>query len=257
MPQRSTANLESKNGEVSGLIEIALCDDSAEDIGALKGFAERFAAEHPEYPIRIQAFYSGTELLEYIENNGGFDLYILDVVMPKLSGIELAEAIRGRGERAEIVFLTFSREYAVDAFGVKASGYMIKPVEESDFDNELLCAIKKLIPEKNDAFTVKTKDGMRKIQLQKLVMIESFNHTRVITMSDDSELETSATLSELFERLSGYENFYMPHRAYIVNLDYSTGITRYDLIMLGDRRIPIPRKQYSVIQELFSNYFFK
>lgn len=242
---------------MSGLIEIALCDDSAEDINALKGFAESFAAEHPEYPIRIQAFYSGTELLNHIENNGGFDLYILDVVMPKLSGIEFAETIRRRGERAEIVFLTFSREYAVDAFSVRASGYLIKPVGKAAFDEEILCAIQKLVPEKNEAFTVKTKDGIRRIQLQKLVMVESFNHIRVLTMADGSELETSATLSELFERLSGYENFYMPHRAYIVNLDYSTGITRYDLIMLGDRRIPIPRKQYSVIQELFSNYFFK
>lgn len=242
---------------MSGLIEIALCDDSAEDIGALKGFAERFADEHPELSIRLRAFYSGAELLSYIEDNGGFDLYILDVVMPKISGIELAEMIRSRGERAEIVFLTFSREYAVDAFSVRASGYLLKPVGKSDFDEELLCAIKKLTPEKSEAFTVKTKDGIRRVQLQKLVMIESFNHTRVLTMADDSTLETSATLSELFERLSDYENFYMPHRAYIVNLDYSTGITRYDLIMLGDRRIPIPRKQYSIIQELFSNYFFK
>ena len=177
--------------------------------------------------------------------------------MPKMSGIELAETIRSRGERAEIVFLTFSREYAVDAFSVRASGYLIKPVGKSAFDREMLCAIQKLTPEKRAVFTVKTKDGMRRIQLQELVMIESFNHTRVLTMADDSVLETSATLSELFERLSEYKNFFMPHRAYIVNLDYSTGITRYDLIMLGDRRIPIPRKQYSAIQELFSNYFFK
>ena len=186
-----------------------------------------------------------------------FPGYILDVVMPKMSGIELAETIRSRGERAEIVFLTFSREYAVDAFSVRASGYLIKPVGKSAFDREMLCAIQKLTPEKRAVFTVKTKDGMRRIQLQELVMIESFNHTRVLTMADDSVLETSATLSELFERLSEYKNFFMPHRAYIVNLDYSTGITRYDLIMLGDRRIPIPRKQYSAIQELFSNYFFK
>lgn len=239
------------------MIKIALCDDCAEDVSALRAFTERFAAEHPEFPIQFKAFYSSEELLEYLESNGGFDLYILDVVMPKISGIELAEMIRGRGERAEIVFLTFSREYAVDAFAVRASGYLIKPVCKADFDTEILCAIQKLTPEKSAAFTVKTKDGIRRIQLHKLVMIESFNHTRVITMVDDSVLETTATLSELFELLRKYKNFYMPHRAYIVNLDYSMGITRYDLIMLGDRRIPIPRKQFGAVQEVFSNYFFK
>lgn len=240
------------------MIEIALCDDSAEDISAVKALAEQFTDEHTEFPIRLSIFTSAAELLEYIEKNGGFDLYILDVIMPAMTGIQLAEKIRSRCERAEIVFLTVSREYAVDAFSVRALGYLLKPVKKESFDKELLHCIDKLRDyEKSTTFAVKTKSGLRKIELHRLVLIESFNHTRVLTLSDGSMLETSATLSELFEQLSGYENFYMPHRAYIVNLDYSMGLTRYDLIMSGNRRIPIPRKQFAAVQELFSNYFFK
>lgn len=239
------------------MIEIALCDDSAEDIEAVRAFAEQFAAEHPEYPLRLSAFSSAAKLLKVVEESSGFDLYILDVMMPEMTGIQLAETIRGRGGQAEILFLTVSREYAVDAFAVRASGYLLKPVSKAGFDKEVLWAVQKLTNEKSAAITVKTKDGMRRIRVHELVMIESFNHTRVITMSDGSVLETSATLSELFEALSGHKNFYMPHRAYIVNLDFSMGIKRCELLMFGNRRIPIPRRQYSVMQELFSNYFFK
>lgn len=239
------------------MIEIALCDDKADDISTLKSFTELFAAEHSEFPLRLRAFTSSADLLDYIENNGGFDLYILDVVMPEISGIQLAEKIRFRGERAEIIFLTISREYAVDAFSVRASGYLLKPVCKEDFDEEILRSVQKLTHEKSAVMAIKTKEGMRRILLHMLVMIESFNHTRVLTMSDGSALETTATLSELFEQLCEHKNFYMPHRAYIVNLDYSMGLTRYDLIMSGNRRIPIPRKQYPVMQDLFSNYFFK
>lgn len=239
------------------MIEIALCDDSAEDIEAVRAFAEQFAAEHPEYPLRLSAFTSAAKLLKVVEESSGFDLYILDVMMPEMTGIQLAETIRGRGGQAEILFLTVSREYAVDAFAVRASGYLLKPVSKAGFDEEVLWAVQKLTNEKGAAIIVKTKDGMRRIRVGELVMIESFNHTRVITMSDGSVLETSATLSELFEALSGHKNFYMPHRAYIVNLDFSMGIKRCELLMFGNRRIPIPRRQYSVMQELFSNYFFK
>lgn len=239
------------------MIEIALCDDNDEDISSFKSFAERFAAEHSEFPMRLSIFTCAEELLERLETNGGFDLYILDVIMPNMSGIQLAEKIRSRGERAEILFLTVSREYAVDAFSVCASGYLLKPVCEANFNVEMLRAVKKLTHEKNEAFTVKTKDGMRRIYLHKLVMIESFNHMRLLTFSDNSVLETPTNLSELFEQLCEHENFYMPHRAYIVNLDYSMGLKRYELLMIGNRRIPIPRKQYSVMQEIFSNYFFK
>lgn len=239
------------------MIEIALCDDNAEDAEAIAALAGGFAAEHSEFPIRLRSFTSAAELLQAVEESSGFDLYILDVMMPEMNGIRLAEIIRGRGGQAEILFLTVSREYAVEAFAVRASGYLLKPVSKAAFDAEVLRAVQKLTNEKSAALTVKTRDGMRRIRLHELVMIESFNHTRALTLSDGGVLETPATLSELFEALSSRKNFYMPHRAYIVNLDYSMGIRRCELLMPGNRRIPISRRQYSVMQELFSNYFFK
>lgn len=239
------------------MIETALCDDSAEDIEALASLAEQFAAEHSEFPIRLSVFTSALELFNTIENGGSFDLYILDVMMPGMSGIQLAEKLRSRGDHAEIVFLTVSRDHAVDAFSVYAGGYLLKPVTKERFDEAVLHTLQKLVREKNEVLTVKTKDGLRRIQLHKIVMIESFNHTREITITDGSSLETPSTLSELFEQLRGYENFYMPHRAYIANLDNSVGIVRYDLLMLGNRRIPIPKKQFTTVQEFVRNYFFK
>lgn len=239
------------------MIEIALCDDNAEDIETIKSLAERFAAEHSEFPMRLSTFASAAELLEHIEESTGFDLYILDVMMPEISGIRLAEVLRSRGEHAEIVFLTVSRDYAVDAFSVRASGYLLKPVRSEQFDETMLWTVQKLAREKNEVLTVKTKDGLRRIQLHKIVMIESFNHTREITLTDNSTLETPSTLSELFEQLGGHESFYMPHRAYIANLDHSVGIVRYDLLMLGDRRIPIPKNQFAAVQEFVRAHFFK
>lgn len=239
------------------MIEIALCDDIDEDVKEFETLAGGFAAEHPEFPIRMSAFTSAAGLLKAMDENGGFDLYLLDVMMPEMNGIQLAEKIRGRDGQAEILFLTVSREYAVDAFAVRASGYLLKPVRKPDFDAEVLRAVQKLTDGKGAAITVKTKDGLRRVRVHELVMIESFNHTRMLTLSDGSVLETSATLSELFDRLGGRQNFYMPHRAYIVNLDYSIGIRRYELLMSGNRRIPIPRRQYPIVQELFSNYFFR
>ncbi len=239
------------------MIGIALCDDCTDDIAKLAEYAELFAREHSEYSLQTRTFAAPSELIKYLDRNCGFDLYILDVVMPEITGIELAKKIRERGEHAEILFLTCSREYAVDAFSVHASGYLIKPVEKNSFDEELLRAIRKLTSKEDDAFTVKTKSGMRRIDLRELVMIESFNHTRVFTFSDGSKLESPVTLSELFEQLSGHDNFYMPHRAYIVNLDHIAGIARYELIMAGDCHIPIPKKQYTAVEERFFNYFFK
>lgn len=239
------------------MIEIALCDDNAEDTETVKPLAEQFAAEHSEFPIRLSVFNSAAELLKAIEENNGFDLYLLDVMMPEMSGIQLSEIIRSRGEHAEIVFLTVSRDYAVDAFSVYACGYLLKPIRKEQFDETVFRAVQKLAREKNEVLTVKTKDGLRRVPLHKIVMIESFNHTREITMTDDSVMETSATLSELFEQLREHGNFYMPHRAYIANLDNLVGVIRYDLLMLGNRHIPIPRNQFVTVRDVVQNYFFR
>ncbi|MCM1299401.1 MAG: LytTR family DNA-binding domain-containing protein [Firmicutes bacterium] len=237
------------------MIEIALCDDNGEDILAVKDMTAQLASEHENFPLRLTAFTSAKELLEQREKD--FDLYILDVLMPDMTGIRLAEMIRSRGEHSEIIFLTSSRDYALDAFSVYASGYLLKPVSKDNFDETLFRLIQKIAGEKNEVLAVKTKDGIRRIPLYKIVMIESFNHVREITMSDNSVLETNATLSELFDRLKENMNFFMPHRAYIANLDNTVGITRYNLMMLGNRSIPIPKSQYAAVQNTVRDYFFK
>ncbi len=242
---------------MDGVIETALCDDDAKDIEALRSLAERFSSEHKDLPMRLSLFTSAAKLLENIENDCGFDLYILDVLMPEVTGMQLAETIRSRGGHSEIVFLTNSRDYAVDAFSVFASGYLIKPVLKENFDKTVLRAVQQLSREKSEVLTIKTKDGIQRIPLSKIVMIESFNHIREITLSDNTTFETSATLSELNNQLKDHDNFYMPHRSYIANLDNSVGIVRYDLLMMCNRRIPISRSQFSAVQNIVKDYFFK
>lgn len=236
------------------MLRLCICDDKEEDIQQLRTLAQLFSEEHSEIPIQIEVFQSACDLLDCITDYGGFDLYILDVVMPKLNGIELAERIRQRGETAEILFVTVSREYAIDAFRVKSSNYILKPIQKADFDKEILSCIRNLSPKSSPYFMLKTKGGLRKVCVRELVMIESFNHSRVCTLSDGTTTETSATLFSLFEKLSMYPCFYMPHRAYIVNLDYVCGLPTLELLLSGGKRIPVSRKTYNDLKTAILNY---
>lgn len=103
------------------MIQLAICDDRMADIQKLLAYAGWFTEKHPEIPLKAESFTSPYELLQAVNDRGGFDLYLLDVLMPHLSGIDIARRIRKRGETAEILFLTTSREYALEAFGVKAA----------------------------------------------------------------------------------------------------------------------------------------
>ena len=107
------------------MLTLCICDDSPEDTTQIRALADRFVQEHPELGLRTEFFSSPFDLLEHLDEKGGFDLYLLDILMPHMKGIELARRIRERGEPAELIFLTISREYALDAFEVDASGYLV------------------------------------------------------------------------------------------------------------------------------------
>ena len=198
------------------MLTLCICDDSPEDTTQIRALADRFVQEHPELGLRTEFFSSPFDLLEHLDEKGGFDLYLLDILMPHMKGIELARRIRERGEPAELIFLTISREYALDAFEVDASGYLVKPVGWEKFQRALVASVHRLGGAEVPSFLLRTKAGLRKILFRELVMVESFDHDRVCTLSDHSKAVTADTLSSLMERLSFDHRFFSPDRKSVV-----------------------------------------
>lgn len=236
------------------MIRIAIVDDQPQEMERIRSLAEGLK-DSLHRPVEIRTFGSAFDVLEYIEENGGFDLYLLDILLPHMTGIELAERLRKRRERAEIVFLTTSREYGVDAFGVEAAGYLIKPVSAADFSERCTRIIARLTASSRPPVLVRTGGGVHKVSADEIVMIESFNHYREVRLCDGQILLTSTTLSVFGDMLKGYKEFYSPHRAYIVNLDYVTGIQGGDLY-ISDVVVPVARNAQKKFREYYIAYSF-
>lgn len=65
------------------------------------------------------------------------DVAFLDIEMPGMSGLTLAKKLKDLQPEARIVFVTSYEQYAVDAFALHATGYLLKPVQESELEREL------------------------------------------------------------------------------------------------------------------------
>ncbi len=238
------------------MLKLCICDDDPGDLERLETFTGEFFRSRPDVPATVETFRSPYDLLERLEERGGFDLYLLDILMPHMSGLELARKIRERGETAQILFLTSSREFALDAFSVNAAGYLLKPVERDAFCKAILAAVQALTPADDLHLLLKTREGIRKIRLRELVLVESFDHSRVCTLSNGMVLETPATLTSLLERLEGDARFFSPHRAYIVNLEFVNGLAGSELLLFNGRRLPVSRKLASQLKKAYMRYAF-
>lgn len=236
------------------MLKICICDDNEAELAKIAGLVRHFADSHPELPIQAQAFRSAFDLLDYLEKRGGFDLYLLDILMPEITGMDLAQRIRERMEKAELLFLTISREYAVEAFGVEASGYLLKPVRQDEFDRAVCSCIEKLKPGENASLLLKTKNGIRKVPVYELMSAESIRHSYRCTLAGGIVLEAPGAISALFEELRAYPCFYMPHRAFIVNFRYVIGLAAMEILMADGQRIPVSRNCYADLKNAFMEY---
>ena len=238
------------------MLTLCICDDSPEDTTQIRALADRFVQEHPELGLRTEFFSSPFDLLEHLDEKGGFDLYLLDILMPHMKGIERARRIRERGEPAELIFLTISREYALDAFEVDASGYLVKPVGWEKFQRALVASVHRLGGAEVPSFLLRTKAGLRKILFRELVMVESFDHDRVCTLSDHSKAVTADTLSSLMERLSFDHRFFSPHRAYIINLEHITALNGPSVTLSTGRCVPVSRPKLAALKKAYMDFLF-
>ncbi len=91
--------------------------------------------ELPAKP-EVCGFSNAADALHWLENHTA-DIALLDINMPDMNGIQLAARIRAADSNVSIIFLTGYSEYAVDAFRLHASGYLLKPVSKQRLTEEI------------------------------------------------------------------------------------------------------------------------
>ncbi|MBQ5840537.1 MAG: response regulator [Clostridia bacterium] len=84
----------------------------------------------------VASFTSCEEALDYVQSNPA-DIAFLDIHMRGMGGLSLAKKIRGFCPDCRIVFCTGYEEYAIQAFQLHASGYLLKPISAADVQAEI------------------------------------------------------------------------------------------------------------------------
>ncbi len=239
------------------MIRIAICDDNASDLDNINEMVLGFTRENPNTDFFIQPFGSAFELLDNIVGKSGFHIYLLDILMPNINGIDVGESIRQKDDLAIIIYLTSSIDYALKSFSVFAFQYLLKPVSSAELFGVLQKALLKIDVERNKIISIKTKDGIAAIRYHQIIFVEYSNHSLRFYLSDATAV-SSVSLREPFEstanQLMQDPRFVRPHKAFVINMHYVQTITGKEFIMINDSHIPISNKNYTAIKKQYIDF---
>ncbi|WP_226671868.1 LytR/AlgR family response regulator transcription factor [Rossellomorea aquimaris] len=188
------------------------------------------------------------------------DVLFLDIEMPGMSGVDLAETLQKMKHKPEIVFATAYPEYALKAFRVEAVDYLLKPFEESQLAQtmERLKSLVKIETETRESpslgkLAVQDEDKIVFISPQDILYI--FREERETFICTEKKKYTCRLpIKDLEAKLATYP-FFRVHKSYLVQLPFVEelipwGSGVYQLKVHGaDEAIPVSRNYVKELRE--------
>lgn len=229
------------------MIKVVICEDNISQLSSLYNLTKTIL-DNLNMQYTITKFYDGNHLLKYIDN---FHIYLLDIQLNNLSGIDIAKKIQSYNKNAIIIFITALKDYIFDAFDLRAFNYILKPINKNRYKHILYSAIKSL--QKDDKFILAKYNGYSsKILLNDIIYIESLKRKiKVHTLSNIFEYYYK--LSDIEKELSN-DNFFRCHKSYIVNLKFVQSYNNTSIILENGEEIFLSKYKYLDFSKAFMYY---
>ncbi len=199
------------------LVRIAICDDDKDSV-ALHEDIVKHSLQACGIGYEITTYTQSSNLLYDITDDRFFyDLILLDIEMPGMTGMEISERIKPYLPNVKIIFVTSHIEYAIDAFELSIFRY----VPKNNLDNRLVSAVvdaAKLIElETDQEYVIQAAGRMEKIPYKDIFYVQRDGGKNSMIVSNMGTSKVRKSLQQVFEELNTPE-FIFIDRGYIVNI---------------------------------------
>lgn len=228
-------------------MKIAVCDD-------LKGERQKIieALNHVMNNFSVQEFDDGNELLKSHALHA-YDLIILDILMPKINGMDTAAALRKNDTATPIVFISTSEEFGVQSYRVLAFDYLLKPIDERLLKS---CMKRLFTKQKKKQYITITYSGTEtKILLSNIQYLESNLRKVIFTLSENRQIEIVGKLADYEEFLLAH-GFLRCHKSYLVNIEHIDSIDGETFCLTGGKEVKISRTYLQSAKKAYFDYVF-
>ena len=236
------------------MLKIAICDDEKMFCDSAERMLKLYM-EEKAMPFQADVFNVPSELLDMTEKGTIYDIYLLDIYMPGVTGMSIATELRSHGVKSPIIFLTSSTDHALEAFGVDAIHYLLKPYTEDSFYVGMDKAMQSIASHKNDSVILKVDNEYRSILVSKLIYCEAEDKYQRLYLENGEKLLIRISGTELYKLLSEFDSFYHCGRAHIINLNHISRVTPDGVVLKNGMQLSLPRSVLTGLRAAFFDYF--
>jgi len=191
------------------------------------------------------------------------DLVLLDIEIKGGSGFHVLQKLKPY--RFKVVFITAFDNFAIKAIKFSAMDYILKPVNETEFQQAIQNVLHALETDKEEntrrqndyllesykkenqigKIVLRTTDALHVVNINDILYCRSDNSYTSFYLNSGNEIIISKGLKDYIEMLKDY-SFFRPHQSYLVNLNYVAKVDKADggfVVMKSGKQIPVSSRQ--------------
>lgn len=231
------------------MYRVAVCEDEPALLADLCAHCQQILTKL-KTQCHVEPFTSADALWTALDTGAAFDLLCLDILMPGITGMELALRLRERDEETSIVFITSSSEHLLQGYEVQPIGYLMKPLDPDALEKVLQTDLR--LHHRPQTVTLRAGGHTAVLPISSIFYVESRDHGCFVH-TDSGDPFFWLNLAQA-EQLMPADRFCRCHNSFLVNMERIQEAGSKELLMADGSRVPIGRRYSEQFQRCFVRF---
>lgn len=235
-------------------MHLIIVEDLEIDRNQLAVLIRQDCASHEE-SVDLSFYTSGEDFIAHYRPKSCDGLF-LDIVLGGLTGIEAARKVRETEPRLPIIFTTTERDYAVDGFAVRATDYLIKPLDRPQVARCMERLREYLSVPSSIALLEPTGRGHSApvdVVLDDILYGQYLDHVMTV-YTCSGVYRTRSSFQDFTAQLPHTGRFYVCGRGLVVNLSQVSRVLDRELLLKNGEKLSFSRNRRQEIQEAYAEW---